>query len=144
MNITDPHTHAAALTIAFTGTRVGMTVRQHRALEQLLETYPPESWIKFVHGGCVGADSQFHAYTTAHLFRVHIYPSDIKGTQGATDDAEYVHTPLPALQRNRVMVEMADILFAAPQTLHEIVRSGTWSTVRHARAVGTPCIILDP
>lgn len=36
------------------------------------------------------------------------------------------------LQRNRQMVDIADIVVAAPGTMKEILRSGTWATVRYA------------
>jgi len=39
----------------------------------------------------------------------------------------------PYLDRNQDIVDGADILIAAPNEDKEIVRSGTWSTVRYAR-----------
>lgn len=42
----------------------------------------------------------------------------------------------PYLQRNDALVEHADLLIAFPRTADEVLRSGTWSTVRRARKRG--------
>jgi hypothetical protein len=50
----------------------------------------------------------------------------------------------PPLVRNRNIVDACTILTAAPRSTAEELRSGTWSTVRYARAHMVPDIILKP
>lgn len=40
------------------------------------------------------------------------------------------------MERNDALVEHADLLIAFPRTEHEVLRSGTWATVRRARKRG--------
>jgi predicted Rossmann fold nucleotide-binding protein DprA/Smf involved in DNA uptake len=51
--------------------------------------------------------------------------------------------PLDPLVRNKVIVNISDVILATPFEDKEVMRSGTWSTIRYARKVGkTPIIIL--
>lgn len=43
--------------------------------------------------------------------------------------------------RNRALVEGAELVVAFPSTCDEQVRSGTWMTVRYARAKGVPIMV---
>lgn len=52
--------------------------------------------------------------------------------------------PLPYLKRNHDIVDTCDFLLALPGTEQEIVRSGTWATIRYARKVGRPHEIVTP
>lgn len=50
----------------------------------------------------------------------------------------------PPLKRNYDIVDACDILLAAPRTLTEELRSGTWATIRYARKTGKKYLILAP
>ncbi len=50
----------------------------------------------------------------------------------------------PYLARNRDIVNAADVLIAGPGGMEEIMRSGTWATVRYARKKQKPVIIVYP
>jgi len=52
--------------------------------------------------------------------------------------------PAPYLERNRAIVDAGDIVLAAPQTLEEQQRSGTWATVRYGRRLGRLVVLLAP
>jgi hypothetical protein len=54
-----------------------------------------------------------------------------------------LHDTKPYLTRNRDIVQASSILVAAPKS-DEIVRSGTWSTVRYARQCDRTIYILLP
>ncbi len=108
--------------LGFTGTRRGMTQAQRAALADCVSALPARA----VHGGAVGADEEFDAF----LVRIGMPAWDIE-----------VAGPLV---RNRTIARSCDYLVAAPATTEEVVRSGTWMTVRRARKFGKPIIILLP
>ena len=60
--------------------------------------------------------------------------------QGAATSA----TPAPYLDRNRAIVDACDILYATPESMAEESRGGMWHTVRYARRVGKPVVIVWP
>jgi hypothetical protein len=45
------------------------------------------------------------------------------------------------MERNDRLVALADILLAFPSTRYEVVRSGTWATVRRARKAGVSIMV---
>ena len=111
--------------VGFTGTRNGMSVSQRRQLQAVC--YALRTMREFHHGDAIGADKQAAAFVaTARGVEVVPHP--------AGDDP---------LARNRRIVEACDILIAAPETDREVVRSGTWATVRYARAAEKPVIHLS-
>jgi len=95
------------------------------------------------HGDCIGADRDFDGLCGMYGIVRHAHPGTGKGDKRAYCPAEVVHDPLPYLDRNKVIVQYADILIACPQG-PERLRSGTWSTVRYARKVETPVILIWP
>jgi hypothetical protein len=52
--------------------------------------------------------------------------------------------PKPYLVRNREIVEGVDLLIACPKEPVEVLRSGTWATVRIARRLGVPVVLIWP
>jgi hypothetical protein len=113
---------------------------------------------EFHHGGCMGADSQAHnavcVYSHNRQTVVHVHPSNLAKTQARddwgsiTDGLRIVVAQRYApLLRNRHIVDAAastGMLIAAPRTLDEELRSGTWSAIRYARKEGVPVCLLDP
>lgn len=124
--------------VGFTGSRKGMTMSQHEQLARVL-AWLRSGWqfesgepLEFHHGNSpeLGADQQAAA---------------IAVRLGYT---EYRHNPedrssSAMLQRNREIVQSIDILVAAPEYNAEKLRSGTWATVRYARAAGLPIVMLS-
>lgn len=100
---------------------------------------------RIYHGDCINADAQFHQLVE-HLEMRHLVvlfpPKSSKKRAFCT--APVIAPPAPYLKRNRKLAEMGDILLAAPAQEHEVLRSGTWSTVRYARALGKPVKIFTP
>lgn len=118
--------------IGFTGTRKGMTDRQMDALKLLLEDIHYVNEEPFHHGGAKGADIEASTEAESWGYRCVAHLASPKTSENL-------------LRRNRDIVDSSDILIAAPSTLTERVRgSGTWYTMRYARRIGIPVVILDP
>ncbi len=122
--------------VGFTGTRRGMTPGQLAAVSLLLRAWGRVAVLEVHHGGCRGADLEFHA--AARGSRRHVHPGP-----GSSRAGEVVYPERPHLERDRDIVDACDVLVAAPNG-RERVRSGTWATVRHARRVGRPHLVLLP
>lgn len=52
--------------------------------------------------------------------------------------------PANPLVRNHTMVDLASVVIAAPSSLEEQQRSGTWATIRYARKQKKEVILLNP
>lgn len=128
--------------LGFTGTRQGMTLAQKLALEEIVSQYNMSD-TTFHHGGCHGADCEAHNIAALYTARI-VHPGGVTGQWAERTDYGELRKSLSYLERNRNIVDETELLIAAPKSLIEEQRSGTWSTVRYARKVGKPVIILDP
>lgn len=130
--------------LGFTGTRDPISDAQAIALRQWLEANPPT---KFLHGACVGADAAAVLQVKAMYGRqveAHAYPGHIPSmTSEPAASVSIRHRSMHTLSRNRVIVEACDVLLAMPKGPEE-QRSGTWSTVRYARKLGRPIVVIWP
>jgi hypothetical protein len=129
------------MTLGFTGTRQGMAPRQRKAVAQLFYRLNPSE----VHpGDCVGADSE--AYDEAVFIGATTvgHPADGARKRAFRDyDREYA--PQPPLARNSdIALAGVDGLIAAPKEFVEVLRSGTWATVRYARKLGRRIWVVRP
>lgn len=132
------------LRLAFTGTQHGMTVCQTRHVIVLLEKLQPRV---VLHGDCIGADAEFHALvrTLSPKTRIDIYPGAEEGhPKRAGCDGDYIGIVRPPLARNKLMVLRTDMLIAAPKEVLEILRSGTWATIRYARELNRDIRMVLP
>jgi hypothetical protein len=138
--------------LCFTGTRSGMALRQKMVIRQMMTgsaLMEIRRVSRFLHGGCIGADAQFHVILKQMglLSKVEVYPSDIPEFR---DDLEAgygilrIHEPSNPIARNKTMIGRAHSLLAAPREFQEVVRSGTWMTIREARKKGIPVLIVFP
>ncbi len=136
--------------IGFTGTQKGLTEKQQIMLRGLIRIYSEGSntLTEVHHGDCVGADAEFHemmgvpgAETNDVSIIVHPPEDDKKRAfcEGGT-----ILEPKPYLERNHDIVDSCDILIACPPSGEEIIRSGTWATVRYARKMGKEVTIIPP
>lgn len=126
--------------IGFTGTRHGMSENQQKGLGKLLNE--STTAVTFVHGDCIGADAFAHDLAKVLAYYIIIYPCT-RITKRAFRRGDEEAPPIAPLERNKRIVDRCDVLIAAPSTDHEVRRSGTWATVRYARKVGKPTIILS-
>lgn len=107
------------------------------------------------HDNCIGADEQFSSIVIDIFYdyndfeddeprpREIAHPTYFPSMQNQNSLADVILDPKPPLERNKDIVNVCDILLAAPKGPEE-QRSGTWSTVRYARKVGKPVVIFWP
>lgn len=143
--------------IGFTGTNRGMTqgqkeqLRDHLAglLRRMVEA-EPECCIEFHHGDCIGADDE--AATIAHEvgFWVIAHPGYPKGKEDDTTFRAFnphsgqILESKEFIERDHDIVNAVDYMIAAPHSDREMIRSGTWTTVRYARKVRKPIGFVFP
>jgi len=123
----------------FTGTEHGMAPRQKKTVRQLLYN------CTVLHlGDCVGADREaFVIAADTGIFRIGHPPSN--GRKRAYLRYEEERPAKPYLDRNLdIAQEGVDGLIAAPDSWVEVVRDGTWTTVRRARSLGRKIWIVRP
>jgi len=131
--------------IGFTGTRRGMTIAQHRALVKIMLSYHKMSGT-FVwhHGLCTGSDEQSHKLAQVFDFYIHGHPPTDEKHMATLDGFVGLDEPKPYLRRNHDIVDSTGILIATPHEHVEVLRSGTWSTIRYAKRIGKKVVIIDP
>lgn len=95
------------------------------------------------HGDCVGADSQFHNLIMKLGIKIIIHPPNYNKLRAYCIGDE-CRKELPFLKRNKNIVDESDMLVAFPPTKNEILRSGTWSTIRYAKKQNIKILIIYP
>jgi hypothetical protein len=131
-----------SVVLGFTGTRQGMSLPQLNEVAFSITCYGPD-W--GVHGGARGADLQFHEKMLRQSIRCEVWPavgSDLPGWM--IDSALGILPAKPPLERNHDIVAACTLLIACPAQDHEILRSGTWATIRYARKAGKPVKVIAP
>jgi hypothetical protein len=76
------------------------------------------------------------------LTALHIPDNDSK--RAFCRGAAITHDPLPYLHRNRKIVDDCVLGLLATPSGREVLRSGTWSTIRYARGLGRRITIFWP
>jgi hypothetical protein len=132
--------------IGFTGTQTGMTAEQHASVRLLLQAYEvlTDGQNEFRHGDCIGADAQAHELAIENNYRVVIHPPLNESKRAFCAGAAEILAPHDYLERNHDIVEASDILIATPATREEIIRSGTWSTIRYADRHAVRTVVVFP
>lgn len=126
--------------VGFTATREGMSVLQKALLvDRLAALYPEE----FHHGDDDGGDREAHEIVRKHWPRccIVLHPPD-NPIHRAFCKADREMPPRPYLLRNKAIALCCAELIAAPKTMVEELRSGTWSTIRYARKALKPTHLL--
>lgn len=119
--------------VGFTGTRRALLTSEQAWVRRVLtELHRPGA--QFHHGDCVGADwfaqgvaSELDYYTVAH-------PGEDTRFRAYTAN-DYTMPARSALERDHQIVFHSTVLVAVPRE-REVLRSGTWATVRFARYIG--------
>ena len=127
--------------VGFTGTQLGMS--QHQKEQFVLKLYELNP-TQFHHGDCIGADAEAHDIVREFFPNVwivgHLPQSDGKRAFKKCD--EY-RDPLPYLVRDHNIVDETDFLIGTPKQDEEVLRSGTWATIRYSRKKNKPRRILE-
>jgi hypothetical protein len=133
--------------LGYTGTRLGMSAAQKERLERILSS---KEWgltdiLHFHHGDCIGSDEQAHDIARLYNWFIEGHPCTLNRLR-AWCVCDRTHHPLPPLERNRRIVDKASFLIATPAETREVIRSGTWATVRQAVRVGKgeACMVIFP
>ena len=141
--------------IGFTGTRIGMTEVQSGLISQILNSHFNSGLAlaaadvhrdirqEFIFGDCIGADEQAARMAKSIGYQLIARPSTLE-KQRAYVLVDYAYPPEHPLERNRKIVYDCELLLACPATYEEILRSGTWSTIRCAKRVHRQLIIIFP
>jgi len=134
-----------------TGTQKDMNEIQEKNFIYFLEQYQPIS--EFHDGNCIGSD--IHARrilfeTLKHPIEFHIHPSTLNSfvkpfrPNLTKINHKIIEYPVkPPLERNHDIVKV-NVLFATPKENLEVIRSGTWATIRYAKKWNIPVYILYP
>jgi len=133
--------------LGFTGTQTGMSSKQKQELALLLEHFRDEDAIDeeltiFHHGDCIGADEEAHKIAVLLGLIIVVHPP-INSSKRAFCEEGTLKEPLPYLERNRAIVNECEVLFAAPKSDIEVLRSGTWSTYRYAKKLKKQVYLLE-
>jgi hypothetical protein len=95
------------------------------------------------HGDCLGADKDFHDIFNNKNLRIIIHPPN-DNKMRAFCKSDNILQPKKFLDRNHDIVNNTDMLIAFPSTKNEILRSGTWATIRYARKQKKNILIVYP
>ena len=129
--------------VGFTGTQRGMTQPQLDSVQRLLVEGRAALGQWFIHGDCIGADSQAAVIAIAAGYLIWIKPSNIEAKRG-WGTFDICDPAFPPLERNNSIVAESTYLIAAPYESYEVRRSGTWYTIRHAKKLDKIVKIVYP
>ncbi len=118
-----------------------MSEDQKRSLEENLLHFRQLGMVWFHHGDCVGADAEAHEIAARLGYKIAIHPP-YDPSRRAFKQGDYLSPVDSYLSRNRKIVLNTSALFAAPHTMNENARGGTWYTVRFAKELGRPLYLL--
>lgn len=128
--------------LGMTGNRKGISAQAQERLEQFLSTH---DITEAHHGDCLGADTEFHVAVASHEISIVIHPPTNPSMRAWNKGPQTTIGPAKDyLVRNRAIVRASDVLIAFPGTMHEVLRSGTWSTIRNARKLKKIVYIIYP
>lgn len=132
--------------LGVTATQRGLTRAQRDAALSYLQQLPLLT--EFHHGGCVGGDEDLHflvrgAFPGVPIF-IHRGDTPEKWAHFPGDTHVTELRALPNLERNKVIVKTVGKLWAFPGERQEVLRSGTWATIRTAKRAGRSAIIFYP
>lgn len=125
----------------FTGTRAGMTKRQGETFVRIAPQLDVAEWH---HGDCIGSDKQSHDVGLKLHWAIIIHPPESNDHRAFCMKYREIRYPKSYLARNNDIVMETDRLVATPAEFQEKLRSGTWATIRYARALSRPLLIIWP
>ena len=130
--------------VGFTGTQDGLTQGQTDRLIFYFENTKDdtEGWY-FHHGDCIGADLQAATIAKSFGWEIVGHPPK-KADRRAFFPNDYTYPEKDYLVRNKDIVTCSHELIGCPRTHVEELRSGTWSTIRHAGRVEKYTLICNP
>lgn len=138
--------------VGVTGPLTGGTDDQIRTLAKLLA---PSAVTELHHGDAYGVDSQAHGMflklkEQQPERRIEIHPGyspanpdGIMSKRAFNAGADVVHPAKPFLDRDHDIAAQ-DLVIGLPRSYDEMLRSGTWATLRHAYQAGAVTLVILP
>lgn len=135
------------IVVGFTGTRQGCTEVQARVVstivaEAIAFAEGHRLDLMGLHGDCVGADARFDAICRELGADVACRPCTLERFRAHTGSRELA-LPASSKVRNAAIVADSSILIGTPPG-PQIMRSGTWQTIRMGWRAGAPTIVAMP
>jgi hypothetical protein len=128
--------------VSFTGTSRGMNKIQFAKVSEFLFNNV-DRFDLAIHGDCIGADAEFHTICKVLNVPIDIHPCDITHFRAFCEGFRVFPIDKP-LTRNKTMIDKADLTLATPFENQEVLRSGTWSSIRYAKKKDKMLIIFYP
>jgi hypothetical protein len=130
--------------IGTTGTRYGLTEEQRYWVEDFSDN--KNNIIDVLHhGDCIGSDAEVATIFSRRGTYIIAHPGHGRAELRAHCAVNNLVLPVrPYLSRNRDILRASLMLLGFPKTEIEITRSGTWSTIRYARAIKLPIYVVTP
>ena len=127
--------------IGFTGTREGMSQHQKEQFVLKLQELGPT---EFHHGDCIGADAEAHDIVREFFpdVKIIVYPP-VSNYHRAFKQGDETKIPETYITRDYKIVDAVECLIGTPKTNNEVVRSGTWTTIRYARKTSKVHFVLE-
>lgn len=136
--------------IGVTASREGLTSSQLKLIAMFMAGYRTSygrDKIEFHQGCCVGGDEQLTIMALPLSFYIIAHPpiKIIHYSELARDLSDEVLEEKDYLDRNEDIVDASDVILAGPKRLEkEDPRSGTWHTIRYAKAKNKVVIVVGP
>lgn len=131
--------------LGFTGSREGPTEEQKATWEKMT------IWLSGIgmHNGCAVGSDRYVLENLPAVSSCSLWPANLDGSTWAKDFAKrHLATEilpiLSPLDRNKYIVSHSHGLIAFPSTDTEVLRSGTWATIRYARKTKKPVLYVLP
>ena len=131
--------------IGFTGTQRGMTPIQKQYVEVMIRRISQNKFFETHHGDCIGADKEFHNIICKVNSKIIIHPPTYNGKRAFCHATNCeVLTKKEYIQRNHDIVNASDVILATPGEQYEVLRSGTWATIRYSKKRNKKLYIIYP
>ena len=134
--------------IGFTGSRSGLSAGQRRTFENFLKEMSKRAVrsrdnLLVVHGDCVGADADVGGVCKSLSVPTATRPANMPHMRALTSTAALA-PPEDPLLRNKKIVDDCNMLVACPSSATEVLRSGTWATIRAGRKAKKQVFVITP
>lgn len=128
--------------LGITGSRTGLSDSALKYLTKFIEDNL-DIITEAHHGDCIGVDKIFHDICTDKNIKIIIHPPD-NNLNRAYCKSDFIEPEKKYLIRNHDIVNACDFILAFPAGNQEILRSGTWATIRYAEKTGKKYNIVYP
>lgn len=130
------------LEVGFTGTRRGWSHDQSLTMISVLKTLRALGYVWLHEGDCIGADTEANKLWRELGGKIHQHPPK-RDKLRSFSPFDHTEVPKDYIVRDRDIVNSCSVLIGTPHGPEEI-RSGTWTTIRYARSIKVPRIIVFP